>query len=170
MKHLKHLFTALLLLCATAATAYDFYVGGIHYNITSSTDKTVAVTYGYADYSNANYCRGNVVIPESVTYNGITYRVTSIGSSAFIHCSYTTSVTIPNSVTSIGDSAFSRCDNLTSVVIPNSVTSIGDSAFSWCYNLKDVYYTGSEEEWNAISIASGNGYLKNAIIHYNYVP
>ena len=77
MKHLKHLFTALLLLCATAATAYDFYVGGIHYNITSSTDKTVAVTYGYADYSNANYCHGNVVIPESVTYNGITYRVTS---------------------------------------------------------------------------------------------
>ena len=132
MKHLKHLFTALLLLCATAATAYDFYVGGIHYNITSSTDKTVAVTYGYADYSNANYCRGNVVIPESVTYNGITYRVTSIGSSAFIHCSYTTSVTIPNSVTSIGEKAFFDCA-LTSITIPSSVTSIGSFAFSYPY-------------------------------------
>ena len=130
MKHLKHLFTALLLLCATAATAYDFYVGGIHYNITSSTDKTVAVTYGSTDYSNANYCRGNVVIPESVTYNGITYRVTSIGSYAFIHCSYTTSVTIPNSVTSIGEHAFYDCA-LTSITIPSSVTSIGSYAFSY---------------------------------------
>ena len=72
---------------------------------------------------------GNVTIPDSVT---------SIGSSAFYHCSGLTSVTIPNSVTSIGSSAFSGCSGLTSVTIPHSVTSIGNSAFINCSGLTSV--------------------------------
>ena len=51
MKSLKTLFTALLLLCCTVANAHDFEVDGIYYNITSSTDMTVAVTYR-GDYNN----------------------------------------------------------------------------------------------------------------------
>ena len=83
MKNLKHLFTALLLLCATAATAHDFEVGGIYYNITSTTDFTVEVTYrGSSYYEYSNEYSGNVVIPESVTYNGSTCSVTSIGKEA----------------------------------------------------------------------------------------
>ena len=77
------------------------------------------------------------------------------------------SYSIPGSVTSIGMWAFGNCNNLTSVTIPNSVTSIGSSAFSLCTNLTDVYYSGSEEQWNAISINSDNSYLTNATIHYN---
>ena len=51
MKHLKHLFTALLLLCCVGtATAHDFEAGGIYYNITSSTDMTVGVTYRGASF------------------------------------------------------------------------------------------------------------------------
>ena len=70
MKHnyLKHLFTALLLLCATVATAHDFEVGGIYYNILSEEDKTVEVTYkgtSYSEYSNEY--TGSVVIPGTVT-------------------------------------------------------------------------------------------------------
>ena len=42
MKHFKHLFTILLLLCATVATAHDFKVDGIYYNITDAVAKTVA--------------------------------------------------------------------------------------------------------------------------------
>ena len=72
---------------------------------------------------------GSVTIPESFTYNGVTYSVTSIGGSAFDCCSGLTSVTIPNSVTSIGNYAFIGCSGLTSVTIGNSVTSIGESAF-----------------------------------------
>ena len=116
MKITKHIFTALILLCATAATAHDFEVGGIYYNITDAKNKTVMVTYGgeyYDEYSNEY--TGNVVIPESVTYNGATYSVTSIGDGAFSGCSGLTSITIPNSVTSIGNGAFYNCTGLTSI-------------------------------------------------------
>ena len=139
LKHLKFLFTALLLLCASVATAHDFAVDGIYYNITSATNRTVEVTYEglYASTSGKTYT-GNVVIPASVMYVGITYRVTSIGSSAFYNCSGLTSVEIPNSVTSIGSSAFSGCSGLTSIEIPNSVTSIGERAFYNCSGLTSI--------------------------------
>ena len=107
MKHLKHLFTVLLLLCSVAVNAHNFEVDGIYYNITDATNKTVAVTYrgsSYAAYSNEY--TGDVTIPETVTYNSVTYIVTSIGDEAFYDCSGLTSIEIPNSVTSIGSSAF----------------------------------------------------------------
>ena len=77
-------------------------------------------------------------------------------------------ITTPNSVTSIGKFAFGNCTSLTSVTIPNSVTSIRESAFEDCTRLKDVYYTGSQSEWNKINIGSYNQYLTNATIHYNW--
>ena len=97
-------------------------------------------------------------------------NVTTIGDSAFNSCTGLTSITIPDSVTSIGDYAFSSCKSLTSITIPNSVTSIGNQTFVLSNNLKDVYYTGSESEWKAISIGYNNNELTNATIHFNYVP
>ncbi len=158
MKNLKHLFTALLLLCATAATAYEFEKGGIYYNITSTTDFTVEVTEGIPpfiiDGGNFSYeYSGNVVIPESVTYNGSTYSVTSIGFDAFRGCSGLTSVVIPNSVTSIGEQAFDGCSGLTSIEIPNSVTSIGSCAFEGCSGLKEVHISDLSA-WCGISFGT----------------
>ncbi len=124
------------------AMAYDFsytYQGKtLYYNITS--DNTVEVTFYSSDnfFHNNNYVSGDVVIPSSVTNNGTTYSVTSIGYYAFSGCSSLTSVTISNSVTSIGEWAFSGCSSLTSVTIPNSVTSIGDEAFRSCSSLTSV--------------------------------
>ena len=121
------------------AMAYDFsynYQGNtLYYNITS--DNTVEVTY-YSSTTDNNYVSGDVVIPSSVTNNGTTYSVTSIGDYAFYLCIGLTSVTIPNSVTSIADDAFEGCSSLTSVTIPNSVTSIGKWAFISCSGLTSV--------------------------------
>ena len=138
MKKLRLLFSALaLLLCSVLVSAHDFEVDGIYYNITPGL--TVEVSYK-GSYTNSylNDYSGSVAIPETVTYNGNTYSVTSIGGSAFSGCSGFTSVTIPNSVTSIGYEAFRDCSGLTSVTIPNSVTSIGDYAFSDCSGLTSV--------------------------------
>ena len=138
MKTIKHLFTALLLLCATVATAHDFEVDGIYYNITSSTDLTVEVTYkGYESSSYGEYS-GYITIPSTVFYSGEQYSVTYIGGFAFDQCRSLTSVTIPESVISIGDYAFYACWDLTSITIPEGVTSIGDYAFSGCSSLTSI--------------------------------
>ncbi len=130
--YLKKLMTALLLLCCTAASAQYFEVDGIYYNILSSEDKTVEVTSGSNKYT------GAVTIPASVTYNSITYSVTSIGQSTFYNCTDLTSIEIPSSVTSIGGSAFFYCYNLTSIEIPSSVTSIGSLVFFGCSGLTSI--------------------------------
>ena len=121
MQKLKHLLlTAAMLLCSLLASAHDFEVGGIYYNITSNTDLTVAVTYrddNYASYTDRY--SGTVTIPSSITYNGTMYRVTSLGSYAFCYCGSLTAITIPTSVTVIGESAFYGCSSLTAVHISN---------------------------------------------------
>ena len=58
-------------------------------------------------------------------------------------------------VTSIGNGAFNERTKLTNIEIPSSVTSIGNYAFVDCIGLKDVYYTGTQEQWNAISFGNG---------------
>ena len=158
MKHLKHLFTALLLLCTTMATAHDFNVSGIYYNITDATNKTVEVTYR-GDYYNqySNEYTGRVVIPESVTYNGRIYSITRIGSHAFEDCSELTSITIPNSVTRIGFFAVSDCTGLKSITIPNSVTIIEDYAFADCTRLTSITIPNSVTSigWYAFAGCTG---------------
>ncbi|MCQ2450256.1 MAG: leucine-rich repeat domain-containing protein, partial [Clostridia bacterium] len=101
----------------------------------------------------------NSVIPTDGT-------VTTIGSSAFEGCTGLTSITIPNSVTTIGSYAFYDSYDLTSITIPDSVTTIGERAFYYCKNLTDVYYVGTQQEWNNISIDSYNNELFNANIHF----
>ena len=115
--------------------AYDIEVANadgvtIYYNFTHNKTE-LEVTFQETFEYNADYA-GKVVIPESVTYEGNAYPVTSIGLYAFYGCDGLTSVTIPNGVTTIGYMAFSRCGSLTEVTIPNSVASIGYAAFSWC--------------------------------------
>ena len=110
------LATIAALLCSLTASAHDFEVDGIYYNITSYADLTVEVTYrGYSYGSYSNEYSGAVTIHSTVTYNSKTYRVTSIGSSAFSGCSSLTSITLPKSVTSIGSGAFNKCSSLTSI-------------------------------------------------------
>ena len=168
MKNFKFLFTTLLLLCSIVVNAHDFEVDGIYYNITDVTNKTVGVV-GH----NSDKITGRVVFPDSVTYNGTTYSVTSVGWRAFHGCSHLTSVKIPNSVTSIAPDAFSSCTGLTSITIPNSVTSIGSSAFWGCSGLESIVVDSgntrydSRENCNAIIETGSNTLLygcKNTVI------
>ena len=137
-----------LLLSMTNMVAFAYEVNGINYSF-SRTEATV--TSGSSKYS------GNVVIPESVMYNGKTYSVTSIGGYAFYGCWGLTSITIPNSVTSIWDDAFRDCSGLTSVTIPNSVTSIGDRAFYGCSSMTSITIPNSVTSigWSAFENCSG---------------
>ena len=53
--------------------------------------------------------------------------------------------------------------------MPISVKCIGSNAFDGCENLRDIYYAGSEDKWNNVTIGDGNENLINANIHYSSV-
>ena len=131
----RNLLLILVALLPMVASAYDAKIDGIYYNFSGNE---ATVTYQKQNYPHTSDYSDSVVIPESVTYEGKTYSVTSIGDYAFQYCTGVTSVTIPNSVTSIGDYAFHYCSGLTSITIPNSVLSIGEKAFSGCSGLTSV--------------------------------
>lgn len=135
---MKKLFLILLLVASIGSLrAYDFKVGDLYYNIL--TDQTNAVEVTYELTTSYNYSGlTNVNIPDSVTYQGITYSVKSIGKSAFEWCSSLTSVTIGNNVTNIGNYVFNSCTRLTSVTIGNNVTNIGTYAFCCCNALSSI--------------------------------
>ena len=94
------------------------------------------------------------------------YTVTSIGDLAFANRVWLSSISIPDSVISIGDMAFYNCKDLMTVIMSDSVTNIGKDSFSECFRMEDVYFYGTESEWNALDIASGNDLLLNSEIHY----
>ena len=180
---MRKLFSLFVALIATVTLwAHDFEVDGIYYNFLNGNAVEVTYpnddswgTYGapidYPGYS------GDVVIPDSVIYNGKTYQVTSIGNSAFYDSSLT-SVTIGNNVTSIGYEAFFR-SSLNSVTIGKSVTSIGESAFEGCSSLTKTNYTGDIASWCDIKFesisanpmyCSHNFYINNQKIEELVIP
>ena len=113
--------------------AYDVEVNGICYNL-DTNERTAAVTSkGESDsYS------GDVIIPASFSFDGVTYSVTSIDENCFYRNSSLTSISIPNSVSSIRYRAFFGCSSLTSLYIPNSLTNIWDDAFAFCSGLTSI--------------------------------
>ena len=117
----------LLLSCLLAGTTTAFadavVIDGISYNLVSKM-KIAEVT------SNPNKYKGAVNIPATVTYNDVTYSVTSIGIYTFRECTGLTSVTIPENVTSISLSAFRGCSSLTDVYcLAEDVPATSDDAF-----------------------------------------
>ena len=112
---------AMMLIGWLPTLAHDFEVNGIYYDKINSSK--VAVTYkGDTWDSYSNEYIGNVVIPTSVKYNGVTYSVISIGDEAFRGCLILTSIQILNSVTSIGNKAFYWCSSLISIVVDTGNT------------------------------------------------
>ena len=101
----KLLTLLLMAFIPLAMMAYDAEVDGIYYNVVK---KARIATVTFRDDSYNSYS-GEVVIPETIVFEGVVCSVTSIGDYTFFKCTGLTSVTIPESVTSIGSYAFAYC-------------------------------------------------------------
>ena len=128
------------------AYAYDFKSNGLCYNILDN--RNVELTW---EELNKPYV-GDIVIPETVLFEGVTYNVSRIGSFSFLNIyshsgsSYNwydntelKSVTIPQTVESIGSYAFANCKSIETVVFPNRLKTIEFAAFRHCSLLSYVF-------------------------------
>ena len=141
--------------CGTSLTyTFDPYSGALSINGSGS------MTYYYKDLQ----------VPwfdyrEKITSLRLPVGMTYIGHLAFNGCVGLTSVLIPDGVKSMGVWAFKDCSGLTSIVIPESMISINEYAFQGCDNLSQVYYSGTDLQWEAIDINNlndGNASLLSA--------
>lgn len=139
---------------------YDAFSG-----CTGLTSVTLPDSLTFLDSGSFHNCSSltSIVIPDNVT---------EICSSTFSDCSSLASVTFPANLTTI-ERAFGNCTSLTSVSIPSSVTKIRWDTFEGCTGLKDIYYSGTEEQWNAIDkdgskdLMTGNTIYTIPTVHFS---
>lgn len=96
-----------------------------------------SVSYGI---SSAGACQ--ITIADEVTYNSVSYPVTSIADQACYYDTYLGKVTIGKNVRDIGNTAFYCCSNMTSITMGGSVENIGNTAFYYCSKLLEIDLTG----------------------------
>lgn len=92
--------------------------------------------------------------------------VTDINSAAFAGNQNIFNIYMSDSVSSIGTMAFYGCTSLSTLTIPENITLIGEMAFSKCDNLSDIYYTGTQDQWDMIAVRDNNSPLLNATFRY----
>ena len=122
-------FILLLTVSVLAANAQTFTANALVYSINEGNTSVTVI--GHVDGTEAT---GSIVIPSTVSYNGMNYPVTAIGRNAFInsHKLHGT-LTIGSNVKDIGYGAFASCDSLSgNLIIPNSVINIDNYAFDSC--------------------------------------
>lgn len=159
------------------------YLGG--YSLTSGNFSSISIPIGITSiekYTFAN-CKKlkSVSLPDTLTSIGegtfnqctsldsfnISKNVVDIGRYAFWNCTSLKHIEIPSGIPQINEGTFDNCSSLKSISIPSSVVSIGESAFYGCNSLEDVYFSGTQSQWENISVANyQNTALENATIHY----
>ena len=183
-KHMKHrLATIVTLLCSLTASAHDFEVDGIYYNVISDTDLTAEVTFKGGEYDDYEEYIGAMVVPSTVSYEGKIYRVIGIGGFAFHSCTNVTSISISEGVETIGIAAFTFCPSLERVYIPATMISIDESAFNLCEKLTTivvddeniVYCDGDnncivEKNTETLLVGTISGHIPNGIKYLAIAP
>lgn len=103
----------------------------------------------------------------NITENfSVPYTVTTIKAAAFAGNPHIRNVIIPESVNMLDYMAFYECTSLSCVTISKSVTLIGEMAFSKCDNLSEVYYTGTQTQWDSVAVRDNNAQLLKCSFNY----
>ena len=140
--------------CCFTASAYDFMVDSLCYNIIGENEVEVTRNVSFK-------VRGEVAIPATVIYDNVTYQVTQIGSNAFAGCNQMTLIDIPEGIVKINEWAFDGCSGLEYLEFPNSLVSIARGAFYGCSNVSSINITR-----NLTDIAYNVFYPFHKVSHY----
>lgn len=160
---MKKLVLSLVILAGFAlqAFAYDFQSGELLYTIIS-TDLPKVSLNGHVDGTEA---QGDIIIPETVIFEDVTYKVSAIEQFAFYHCVGITSLIIGQSVETIGRQCFEGCTGLTgNLIIPNSVIQIEDCAFYDCTSLNGKLVLSENLTDIKTSVFRNCGFTGNLVI------
>ena len=145
----RYLLFILVQLMSLGVFALEANIDGLWYELVTHTNEAKVCQYK----NGVNY-RGEIIIPETVVYEGVSYNVTSIKDGAFIYCTGLTSVKIGNSVTNIGREAFRCCSNLTTITLHDEISQINDNTFKDCTSLKTVYIGKGVERIKYLAFAN----------------
>lgn len=141
----------------TTGITLEDSVNNVSYKVLAQ-GKTVAF------YKVNNKKATKVVIPDTVTIGGITYKVTAISDNACSGCKKIKSVTIGKHVTTIGNKAFFKCTSLKNISIPTSMKKIGKKAFYGCKKLKSITINPKKLKSKSVGTQAFKGIYKKAVI------
>lgn len=126
----------------TAIGSYGMLMFGADYGFAGSTDSFNQV--------------GKIILSDNLTV---------IPDFSFSYCGIKT-ITIGSKVEKICYSSFYGCELLESIVIPRSVKKIESYAFYKCSMLNTVFFTGTAEEWEGITIGKNGNAVSTAEVYY----
>ena len=127
----------------TAAQAASITVDGINYTTNTTKKEATIAKYTINKASgdtpaDSLFYKGDIVIPEKITYEGVEYTVVATATNSFQNCRELTSVTLPTTCVTIGRGSFKGCSALKNYPIPPTVTSVGTGVFFGCTSLEEV--------------------------------
>ncbi|MCM1557155.1 MAG: leucine-rich repeat domain-containing protein [Anaeroplasma bactoclasticum] len=175
--------------CNLKVQIFPYYGNSNHFYLKNENDTWEEVTslvipntiIEISDYQfNAFNNLTSLIIPESVKTIGngsfrycsklekiqIKNGVESIGNQAFYWCDSLLNLELPDSIRIVKKDVFSRCDYLKYLIINNGIKEIGDNLISYTH-AEAIYFKGTEEEWQQISIGNQNTNL-DSITKYFY--
>ena len=142
----------LLIFCISIAHAKDVLINGIYYALYPDELKATVVNDGNkSDDNGSGYEISELLIPETIVYEGITYTVKSIGDYAFCNTKSLKSITLSDSITKIGTRAFANCDSFQSIYIPKNVVMVGSYAFEASHALQMIDVAPENTTYSSIS-------------------
>ena len=141
MKH--SIFLLVLMAIAPKAFSQDIYISAdattgqtLYYHLLNHTAYVVSPASVYL--GDSNYVSGDLIIPDTVFYEGEAYPVVEIWACAFRGCRDLTSVVIGHHTIRIGNNAFLDCSSMRKVTLPASLRRIESATFASCASLDSV--------------------------------
>ena len=127
----------------TALQAASITVDGINYSTNTTKKEATIAKYTIIKATDTTpadtlFYKGEITIPEKITYEGVEYTVVATAANSFLDCRELTSLTLPSTCVTIARNTFKGCSALKNSPIPPTVTSVGSGVFNGCTSLEEV--------------------------------